>query len=475
MCHFCRGAKGMEETKIFLLDLNPASGLGSALREILEINVTPAIYLKEEMPPGSSFDATLPEFAGVVLRFNPAIIFLVLPGGYLKETKKLIHSLKGRPVIAVYEGFKSEDMMELLGMGVADFITPPLQAVNILPRVWRLLEQHRSGDASVHSLKQKIGLKQLVGESPSFVAEVEKIPLIARCDVNVLITGETGTGKELVARAIHYLGPRAGKPFIPTSCGAIPLELIENELFGHVQGAFTGASSSQYGLIHEAHEGTLFLDEIDCLPPFAQVKFLRFLQEKEYKQLGSAKVHHADIRIIAATNTDLENAVKDRRFREDLYYRLNIIPLALPPLRERPGDIPLLARHMLEKYASEFNKEVQSLSPEVLQKLMVHDWPGNVRELENVIERAVVFCKKSVIEPPDVLLPSREAPSSPEPFREAKARIIERFERNYIQGLLAANQGNISRAAKLAMKNRRAFWELIRKYKINTQGFRSSS
>lgn len=461
-----------EEARIFLLDLNPASGLGCALREILELNVTPAVYLREEAPVGSGFDDFLPEFSTVILRFNPSITFLALPPNYLRQTKKLIQSLKGKPVIAVYEGFKPEEMIELLKLGVSDFIVPPLQAIDVLPRVWRLMEERRSGEILVHSLKEKIGLKQLVGKSPSFLSEVEKIPTVAQCDASVLISGETGTGKELFARAIHYLSSRAGKPFVPTSCGAIPLELVENELFGHVQGAFTNASSSQSGLIHEAHGGSLFLDEIDCLPPLAQVKFLRFLQEKEYKQLGSTKVHHADVRVIAATNIDLEREVKRGRFRQDLYYRLNVIPLDLPPLRDRKEDIPPLARHFLDQYTSEFNKQIIDFTPEAMQKLFLYEWPGNVRELENVVERVVIFSKQAVIESEDVVLPSHESTSCEPSFHEAKSRAIAQFERSYIRNLLLAYHGNISQAAKAAQKNRRAFWELIRKHQIDVQSFK---
>jgi transcriptional regulator with PAS, ATPase and Fis domain len=298
-----------------------------------------------------------------------------------------------------------------------------------------------------------------------------KIPVVSQCDVNVLISGETGTGKELFARAIHYLSPRASKPFIPVSCGAIPLELIENELFGHVKGAFTGASSPQPGLLQEAHGGTLFLDEIDCLPMLAQVKFLRFLQEREYKQLGSPKVHHADVRVIGATNVELEKAVQEGKFRQDLYYRVNIIPLVLPPLRERKGDIPLLARYFLEKYAVEFDKGTKEFAGEALQKLVTYEWPGNVRELENVVERAVVFSKESIIHQVDILSPSSDRLQL-ESFRTAKARMIGQFEKNYIENVLCAHRGNISKAAEAVQKNRRAFWELIRKYRIDVHRFK---
>ena len=212
------------------------------------------------------------------------------------------------------------------------------------------------------SLKEKLGLRKLVGRNAAFLAEVNKIPLIARCDANVLIAGETGTGKEIFARSIHYLGRRAPKPFIPVSCGAIPSDLFENELFGHERGAFTGAMTAQTGLIQEAEGGTLFLDDIDCIPVRAQMKVLRFLQEKEFRPLGSARTQHSDTRIIASTNTDLAKAVSQDVFRRDLFYRLNVIAITLPPLRDRIEDIPLLARHFIEKYSEEFDREIKEIS-----------------------------------------------------------------------------------------------------------------
>jgi two-component system response regulator GlrR len=250
------------------------------------------------------------------------------------------------------------------------------------------------------------------------------------------------------------------------NCGSIPTELVENELFGHVKGAFTGAFESYTGLIHGAHNGTLFLDEIDCLPLQAQVKLLRFLQDREYRQLGSAKTNQADVRIIVASNLDLEKMVSEGKFRQDLFYRLNIIPLRLPPLHNRQADIPLLARHFLSKYASEFRRPARDFTPGALEKLLLYEWPGNVRELENVVQRAVVFCQQEIIQGADIALPRVESTAPQESLQAAKSKVIAEFEKKYIQGLLLVHQGNISRAAKAAQKNRRAFWELMRKYEI---------
>jgi DNA-binding NtrC family response regulator len=260
---------------------------------------------------------------------------------------------------------------------------------------------------------------------------------------------------------------------MPVNGGAIPVDLVENELFGHARGAFTNAFALQTGLVEEASGGTLFLDEIDCLPMLAQVKLLRFLQEKEYRPLGSSKVQRADVRIIAASNADLEEAVKNGRMRQDLFYRLNIISLTLPPLRERREDIPLLTDHFLEKYANEFGKPKASLTAEALGVLMNHAWPGNVRELEHVIERSLALCEGAVTTESDLALGSSSQTKRPlESLQAAKAREIAQFEKNYIQNLLRACSGNITRAAHAAQKNRRAFWQLIQKHQIDVSRFK---
>jgi two-component system, NtrC family, response regulator GlrR len=280
----------------------------------------------------------------------------------------------------------------------------------------------------------------------------------------------------LCGRAIHALSARSKGPFVPLNCGAIPVDLLENELFGHQAGAYTGAGAATQGLVREADGGTLFLDEIDSLPVPAQVKLLRFLQDKQFRSLGSSKTSQADLRIIAACNGNLEEAVRAGRFRKDLYYRLNVTRLTLPPLRERMEDVPALARHFLSKYATLFSRPARELSNGAMQRLMDYAWPGNVRELEHVIECSVVHSETAVVSASVIPLPSIERDSIEDSFRALKARAVADFERSYIARALKANEGNISRAARAAKKNRRAFWELLRKHRIElTPGSNRSS
>ena len=408
-----------------------------------------------------------------------ALIFLLLPPGHAAPGGALIQTIRkdqpDLPVIAVVDQLGATDTLELFRMGASDLITLPLRSGDTLPRVWRLLEQQERRKSVVHTLVERVRLKLMVGQAPNFLAEIKKIPLIARCDSRVLISGETGTGKEMCARAIHYLSPRKSGPFVSVNCGAIPTELVENELFGHERGAFTGANTSKQGLVQEAEAGTIFLDEIDCLPPMSQVKLLRFLQEKEYRRLGSSMTRQADVRVLAATNAPLEEALHSGRIRQDLYYRLNVFSISLPPLRERRSDIPTLIQHFITKYSAEGNDRTIRISAAALQKLVFYDWPGNVRELEHTIERAVMFCETGTLEEAEIVLPVQRRWSPAESFQKAKAKVIEQFEKEYIQNLLLSYGGNISRAAQAANKNRRAFWELIRKHRLDVQTFKQST
>jgi two-component system response regulator GlrR len=470
----------MKQAHIFLLDLNPETDLADRLHEILESSDgLKAIQLYHDSVKLHESGFCDNDFLNSVSRYNPDILFFIVSRIlHLKQSLPLFQSIKRKwpdlPVVVVMEEYNPEEIFTLLKLGAADFISLPLREGDLIPRIRRLLHQTHSGKAQTLKIKEKIGLKKLIGECPVFIDVINKISLVAKCDATVLISGKTGTGKELCARSIHYLSSRRDHPFIPVNCGAIPTELVENELFGHVRSAFTGASTSQPGLIKEADGGTLFLDDIDCLPISAQAKLLRFLQEKEVRQLGSTKMRIADVRVITATNVDLEKSVSEGKLRQDLYYRLIVIPLLLPTLKNRKEDIPLLAHHFLKKYAAEFNKPVTEFAPEAMQKLLFYEWPGNVRQLESVVERAVLFSEQPVIRCVDIIIKQQlDTSSYQESFNEAKVKFITQFEIDYIQTLLRMHQGNITKAAHAAQKNRRAFWQLIRKHQIDAQAFRA--
>jgi DNA-binding NtrC family response regulator len=452
-----------------------AKPLAFQLGEMLSAALHPAIDLRREALHSANAPALHAELGRIVSAVCPAVILLVQK--LVRHTADQLRALRSTPpalpVIVVGEARGPDDVLEVLRLGASDFVTPPLTEIEVLPRVLRSLPRELTPATVPVELLETLEKASLVGLSPAFLSEVAKIPIVSRCDASVLISGETGTGKELFARAIHRLSPRAHRPFIPVNCGAIPVELVENELFGHEKGAFTSADAASVGLIEEADGGTLFLDEVDTLPLLAQVKLLRFLQDHEYRPLGSRGTRHADVRVITATNVDFERAVERGVLRRDLYYRLHIIPVALPPLRERSDDIVRLADSFLERYAAAFQKRVTGLSPEATQKLTLHTWPGNVRELEHVIERAVALSEGPLIQGRDVVLSARDE-AQDESFQQAKAKAVERFERTYLQGLLLAHRGNITRAAHAARKNRRAFFELLRKHRIDAGVFRGA-
>lgn len=346
-----------------------------------------------------------------------------------------------------------------------------MESQNIIRRS----EFHEECASVAVSLKRKSGLNHILGRSKIVQTLREKIDKISYCKVNVLISGETGTGKEIAARAIHYLSYSAGKPFIPVNCGAIPESLFENELFGHVKGAFTDAGHQQVGLVGEADGGTLFLDEIGIISPYIQVKLLRLLQEKEYRLIGDSKRYKANTRIVAATNRDLRSLVEAGTFRKDLFYRLNIVSLHMPPLRERMEDVPILVRHFINKYSNEYNKPIEGLSKDTMRAFMSYSWPGNIRELENKIQQMIVMSPSSIIDVEKVGISTGEPrckESEFESFKAAKKRIISSFEKTYLIQLLAEHSGNVVSAARRIGKSRTGLWNLLKKYNISPREFR---
>jgi two-component system, NtrC family, response regulator GlrR len=437
----------------------------------------------EVLPTGKSLSSTEDYsawLARIIIERRASAIILVLDEQALADIGSFNGFFKSAlsdiPIIVAAENFEAPQICTMLKLGAADFITSPFTAASVLPRIWRLAKYDELRPNLRGKMRELLGIQQLelLGESPSFLEQVRKLPLIAQCDVTTLIQGETGTGKELIARAIHYLSPRHNRPFVSIDCGAIPPELAESELFGHERGAFTSAVAKNPGLVSAADRGTLFLDEVDGLRLSVQAKLLRFLQQKEYRPLGSCEIKKADVRVISATNSNLQQRVRKGEFREDLFYRLNVVPLQLPPLRLRQDDIALLARHFLEKYAARFKRPTRNFSPDALQRLLMYRWPGNIRELENVVEAAVALSEGPTIGAKDLLLESPESPAQLS-FQEAKALAIREFERDYIARLICACGGNISEAARVAGKNRRAFWELVCKHKVDVRELRESS
>lgn len=379
------------------------------------------------------------------------------------------------PVIILTAHGTIERAVEATKKGAYDFLTKPFEAKDLLYRLEKALEVGRlkvEVDRLRHMVRERYRFDNIIASSEKMQQILCQVAQIAATDSTVCLYGESGTGKELMAKAIHLSSPRAKGPFVAINCGAIPDGLLENELFGHVKGAFTGADQPKKGLLQQADGGTLFMDEIAELSPPLQVKLLRVFQERQFYAVGGLQPIKVDIRVVTATNQDLIKAIKEGRFREDLYYRIHVIPIFLPPLRERIEDVPLLAKHFLEHFNREMNKSVQGFAPEVMQRLMLHSWPGNVRELANVVERAVALSTSSVITTENLFLgPEEETPPAKKllPLNETRRE----HERAYLTQLLTETGGNVSRAASMAGRYRAEFYKLLHKYDINPADFKN--
>jgi two-component system, NtrC family, response regulator GlrR len=462
----------MKSAHILVIEAGGGRAAGAAPKSIVT-SLTGGLYELCELTVSSPVsEDEVSRLFEAIATWKPELLLLFLSGGAVGQSAAdffEVFRIKNGclPIVVVCPGAKNCDGVELLKQGASEVITVPSRLQEVIPRLLGLQPPADHPLIPIEQLRASLGLEHIIGESPIFVQAINQIAPIARYEVSVLILGETGTGKEVFARAIHYRSPRATKPFVPVNCGAIPTDLLENEFFGHESGAFTSANSSRRGVIKEADGGTLFLDEVDSLPPLAQVKLLRFLQDGQFRPLGSAAVCSANVRVIAASNVHFADSLASGRFRKDLYYRLNVLSLKLPPLREREEDIVLLARHFLAKYTEKFRTPVREFSPAALQKLLSYTWPGNVRELENVIQRAVILSGQSIL-PGEHILIGDAIEDRPEQqnFQQLKAQAINQFEASYIRRLLLVYDGNITKAAAGAGKDRRAFWELMRKHRI---------
>jgi DNA-binding NtrC family response regulator len=372
------------------------------------------------------------------------------------------------PVLIMTAQPTIDDAVHFLKHGADDYITKPIEKDVFSHRLKALLERVKL-EREVKELRTKMassGETTIVGSAPALTSLLRRLPMTAQTDATVLVTGESGTGKELFARRIHELSRRRDKRFVAVNCGALSDTLLESELFGYKKGAFTDAQRDTPGLAEEANGGTLFLDEIGEVSPAVQVKLLRFLQSKEYKALGSPKPLKADVRIIAATNRDLKQMVAEGTFREDLYYRLNIVPIAVPPLRERKADIPTLAMYFVNHFRRLYDKDVRGFSQQALAQLQLYAWPGNVRELENRVQQLVVLAAEPIIHGIDIVaMPDTAATVAQEgSFREEKKRAVAEFERDYLKRVLERADGNMSEAARIAGIDRKNFWVLAKRH-----------
>jgi two-component system, NtrC family, response regulator GlrR len=399
--------------------------------------------------------------------FDLAITDLCLPGldGLtVMEELRLIHP--NLPVLILTAHGSIPNAVEAMQKGAYGYLTKPFDDKELTVYIEKALgQQQMSREIKRLKLlvKELYGLENVVARSSKMQVLLQQVAQVADTDATICLSGETGTGKEVIARVIHCNSRRARGPFLAVNCAAIPDTLFESELFGYVKGAFTGALGSKRGLFQSANGGTLFLDEISEIPLALQVKLLRALQEREVREVGSEHPTKVDVRIMTATNQDLAQAVRTGAFREDLYYRIQVVPLNVPPLRERRDDIPLLAQHFLKQSAQRMKKDIRGILPDAMQKLMLYPWPGNVRELENLIEKAVIMATQDMIT--SDLIPSltQSGQGRPKPLTEAK----EEFERGYLKEIVQLTGGNISRAAQIAGRYRADFYKLLRKYGLH--------
>ena len=434
------------------------------LRRVIAMHLESSGY--ETICAGSAEEALKHPDADLVLTD------LKLPG---KDGLDLLDQLRAQnsraPVIVMTAFGTVENAVHAMKAGAADFLLKPfsldhLSAVAV--KALEVSELRRENEELREELGARYRFANIVGHSAAMQDIFAQVARVAPTRATVLLAGESGVGKDLIARAIHHHSPRAGKPFVKINCTAIPENLMESELFGYEKGAFTGASQSKPGKFEFADGGTVFLDEIGDVPASVQVKLLRVLQEREFERLGSNRTRHIDVRVIAATNVDLRAALEQGTFREDLYYRLNVVPLSIPPLRERKEDIPYLVDHLIAKLASDLGSPVRAISPQALDRLLEYHWPGNVRELQNVLERSMVLCSANRLEAADIRFDtSRRAPAAG-PLFLPDGMTLDELEQSIIREALKRADGNKSHAARMLGLTRNAL-----RYRLSQMGIES--
>ncbi len=394
--------------------------------------------------------------------FDVVLLDIKMPGMDGMELQEHIRRIDPRIAVIMITAFAAVDTaVRALKQGAFDYVTKPIDPDELSHLVQRALEQRRLQNENAQlreKIDELISVDEIVGDSPPMRKVLELVGHVAKTDATVLILGESGTGKELIARAIHANSKRRYFPIVPVNCGAVPEDLLESELFGHEKGAFTGAAYRRKGKIEMADGGTLFLDEVGAINPKMQIELLRVLESKQLTRVGGMHGIEVDFRIIAATNENLEQALKEGRFREDFFYRINVFTIEAPPLRVRRSDIPALAQHFLNRFAQQMDKRITKITPEALEILMTYDWPGNVRELSNAIERAMVLGQPPAIRPEN--LPVFGAKKN----YLAAAESLAEVEKRHIAAVLEATEGNVTKAAEILDVDRVTVYNKLKKY-----------
>ncbi|MCP4650972.1 MAG: sigma-54-dependent Fis family transcriptional regulator [PVC group bacterium] len=462
--------------KEYILVVDDERGMREYLKKLLTDNGYAVVVANNGMEALTQIEKKIPVLA---------IIDFKMPGMDGLELLAKIKEVHQQITVIMMTAYGTmENAIKAMKLGAYDYLNKPFELDEISLVIDKAFEKKRLEEENIElrrELKKAYTFEDIVSSNDQMRNIFDTVQKIADTKSTILIQGETGTGKELIARAIHNLSQRKNNSFIPVDCSALTTSLLESELFGHVKGAFTGASTDKKGLFEAAHGGTIFLDEIGHISLEIQSKLLRVLQDGEIKRVGEALARKVDIRLIAASNENLERAVKEGRFRQDLYYRLNVVPLSLPALRERTEDIPILIEHFIKKYNHIESKKLENVSPEVLKILMDYQWPGNVRELENLIHRAVVMEVGPVILPSDlpagireplITAERRDILSRTNNFRKAKRQAMEAFERRFLAECLIRNKGNVSKTAKEMGLDRRNLQRKCKYYKINPGEFK---
>jgi DNA-binding NtrC family response regulator len=448
------------------------------------------LLLKRSLEPDLKCHVTTAPSAEEALKiynenhFDLVLMDIKMPGMNGLELLEIIKRNSPDQTVIMMTAFGSIDSaVEAMKSGAYDFITKPFDHDALLLRMEKALERSallKENQRLQKACQNNVSFQEMAGKSAAMQRVYETIRMVAKNDLTVLITGESGTGKDLTARAIHALSPRKDKPWVAVNCPTVPENILESELFGYKKGAFTHATTNKIGLFQEADKGSIFLDEIGDVSPAIQTKLLRVLQEKEIKPLGDTKSIHVNVRIISSTNQDLKEKIKFGQFREDFYYRINVLPIEIPPLRQRKEDIPIIANHLLEKHCRELKKPLKKISVELMDIFLKKRWEGNIRELENVILQGILFSPQDEIKPQDVGIKKEARPNmttnsiiEERPYKIAKEEIIKQFNHQYIKHYLKMCDGNVTHAAKLCGLERQALQQIMRRYDIKADPFRS--